>query len=55
MAQHQLSLYDDEARLLLQMANEYADRRECDVEAQAEAFEAWLPAGRIAELVEERS
>ena len=49
-----LTLSDDEARLLLAAATEYAHRKEFDIDRQAQqqAYGAWLLAGKIAELLD---
>jgi hypothetical protein len=49
-----LTLSDDEARLLLDMAQRYADSFEFNPhpEAQKTAYNAWTLAGRIGQLLE---
>ena len=49
-----LTLTDDEARLLLLATSEYANGLEFQIEreAQAKAYDSWLLAGRIAELLD---
>jgi hypothetical protein len=49
-----LTLTDDEARLLLSLTTQHADGLEFEIgpESQREAFDTWLLAGKISDLLE---
>jgi hypothetical protein len=57
MRMNTLTLTDDEARLLLSLVSQHADGLEFDIDpdAQRRAFETWLLAGKIAELIDPAS
>jgi hypothetical protein len=54
MRMNTLTLTDDEARLLLSLTTQHADGLEFEIDpaAQRQAFDAWLLAGKISDLLE---